>query len=123
MQALLERIMPVDYKTLHTVKSLALRIAGGQVRAAGQHRDQTEPHATRARDAACARCKIFFHGGRIEIPSMYQQSLRSVALSHFDIDIKIFFSEIIVKSIFDCLIKHLIFPNIIRKFPNIIRKK
>ena len=81
MQALLERMMPVDYKTLHTVKSLALRIAGGQVRAAGQHRDQTEPHATRARDAACARCKIFFHGGRIEIPSMCQQSLRSVALS------------------------------------------
>ena len=81
MQALLERMMPVDYKTLHTVKSLALRIAGGQVRAAGQHRDQTEPHATRARDAACARCKIFFHGGRIEIPSMCQQSLRSVALT------------------------------------------
>ena len=87
MQALLERMMPVDYKTLHTVKSLALRIAGGQVRAAGQHRDQTEPHATRARDAACARCKIFFHGGRIEIPSMCQQSLRSVALSFLGVSV------------------------------------
>ena len=80
MQALLERIMPVDYKTLHTVKSLALRIAGGQVRAAGQHRDQTEPHATRARDAACARCKIFFHGGRIEIKILPRISVSGISV-------------------------------------------
>jgi hypothetical protein len=44
MQALLERMMPFDYKTLHIVKSLALHISGGQVRAASQHRDQPEPH-------------------------------------------------------------------------------
>jgi hypothetical protein len=48
MQALLERKMPDYYKTLHTVKSLALSMLV-KVCAAGLHRDQPEPHGTRAR--------------------------------------------------------------------------